>query len=67
VTRRVQGGTAGILAAIDAGRLDELDASLPDRPGPPPRMTPSRLSEIQRRDAHRAHLREKRLAKRAPF
>jgi hypothetical protein len=67
VTRRVQGGTAGLLSAIDAGRIDELDARIPDEPPGYSRMTPTRVAEIKRRDAHRAHLREKQRAKRSPF
>ncbi len=60
---RLRGGTAGILAALAADRLDDLCA----RDRHLSRLTPTALAKLARRDAHRARVREKRLAKRDPF
>jgi hypothetical protein len=58
---RLQGGTAGILAAIASGRLDELDARLVEERDLPA-MSGSKRREILRR----ARRREKRLARFQP-
>jgi len=62
VTIRVQGGTAGILAALASGRLDPLDAYLPEEPDLPP------MSGADRRALKRRHRRRaKRIAALTPF
>jgi hypothetical protein len=62
---RIQGGTLGILSAIDAGRLDPLDGELPeDRPV----VRYSNQDWVREQRRHRAKLRKsKRLAARSPF
>lgn len=59
---RVQGGTAGILSAIDAGRLDPLSAWLPEE-FPLPRLNGADRRRIMRRARHR----ERAIARRLPF
>jgi hypothetical protein len=62
VTPRVRGGTAGILAAIAAGRLDPLDARLPEE------RELRGLSGSERRALiRRQRRRERRDADRLPF
>lgn len=63
---RIQGGKAGILAAIDAGRLDPLDPWLPSERALP-NLTPTNLAKILKRERHLAHQRAKRLAAKPPF
>lgn len=59
---RLQGGTSGILAAIDAGRLDPLSAWLPEEYRLPGLSQKDRRS-FMRREARRAKV----LARRFPF
>jgi hypothetical protein len=59
---RVQGGTRGILAAIDAGRLDPLDGWLPDE-----REISPRTASDRRRAMRRERARRKRMEQRSPF
>jgi len=61
MTARVQGGARGILAAIASGRLDELDARLPEERDLPP-MSGSDRRAVIRRD----RLRMRKLAHRSP-
>jgi len=62
---RVQGGTAGILAAIEAGRLDPLDAYLPEERDLPPLTGADRRALIRRTRRRERALRA--LANRSPF
>lgn len=62
MTTRVRGGTAGILAAIAAGRLDPLDGWLPEERDLGP-MTNAQRRENLRREKRRA----RKLANRLPF
>jgi hypothetical protein len=62
MTVRVQGGTAGMLAALAAGRVDPLDPFLPEERKLPPLSGADRRALI-RRD----RFRERRLAMRSPF
>jgi hypothetical protein len=62
VTTRVRGGTAGILAAIASGRLDPLDARLPEE------RELHGLSGSERRALiRRQRRRERKDANRLPF
>jgi len=65
---RVQGGTFGIIAAIDAGKLDPFDAALPDDL---PRALRNNADwrAVKRRDRRRLKkaLKRERVANPSPF
>lgn len=62
MTRRVQGGTCGLIAALGSGRVDPLDARLPEE------RDLKGLSGSERRAIiKRMERRERKLAKRLPF
>lgn len=63
---RIQGGTAGIISALDSGRLDPFSAWLPEESGFR-RPSPTNLAKIKRRERSLARERAKRLAARSPF
>jgi hypothetical protein len=54
---RVRGGTLGLLAAIDAGRVDPLDASTPVDPPREPKLSRRDWQRIERRIADEARSR----------
>lgn len=60
---RLQGGTRGILAAINAGRLDPLSPYLPEKRRIMYRETQAERRATMKRDAHR----RKAFARRFPF
>lgn len=62
MTIRVQGGTLGILSAIDAGRLDPLCACLPEE-----RELHGLSGADKRALIRRDRYRERKVARRSPF